>query len=296
MKITAECIPCFLYRALYESKLVQDSEEKSWEVVRSMMELLNHELPRDGNLDELPVSAEVATILHRKTYDIIGSDDPYHEMKKASNEVALELLPEAEKFVDRAKDGFQAAATCAIVGNLLDFGLRSSDFSPDKMAEEFHALVEEGIQVNHLPRLKEMLQESGEVLYLIDNCGEIVFDTLLFRELRKMGVRIYLVVRGAPILTDATLEDVEELGLRELVDEVYTTGTYAVGVNFEKLPDEVKALMDRKVPILAKGMANYESFSDTGYRPIAYLMRTKCEPVARSMGFKKGWNLAALYE
>jgi len=46
--------------------------------------------------------------------------------------------------------------------------------------------------------------------------------------------------------------------------------------------------------IICKGMANYESFSDTRYRPIAYLMRTKCLPVAVSLGVKKDISVAKL--
>lgn len=35
--------------------------------------------------------------------------------------------------------------------------------------------------------------------------------------------------------------------------------------------------------VICKGMANYESFSETDYRPIAYFLRTKCNAIADSM-------------
>jgi len=294
MKLTPECIPCLLYRALYEAKLTGGNND--WEVIRESIHILEDHLPETAGLAERPVSAELATILHRKVYDILGTNDPYKELKERSNEVALSLLPTAESFIKEARDPFEAAVVCSIVGNLLDFGIRSSAYTPEKLAERFQALTGEGLHVNHTRRLKGLLKERGEVLYFTDNCGEIVFDTLLLKEIKTLGVGISLVVRGEPILTDATMEDVLELGIDKLVGSVYTTGTYAVGVNFDALPEGVTSRMARGVPILAKGMANFESFSEEDYRPLAYLMRTKCKPVADALGFGKDMNVAVLFE
>ena len=295
MKLTPECIPCLLYRALYEAGL-KEGEDRSWEVLRSAITILEQELPDSGELNERPVSAELATTLHRKVYDILQDPDPYSVMKKRSNEVALSLLPKAEAYIREAPDPFKAAVVCSIVGNLLDFGIRSSAYSPEMLAEKFEGLVAEGLQVDQVQRLKDVLREKGEVLFFTDNCGEVVFDTLLMKEIKKLGVRLYLVVKGEPILTDATMEDVVELGLDRLVDRVYTTESYAVGVDMDKLPADVKEMMPRGVPILAKGMANFEIMSEWDHRPLAYLMRTKCKPVADALGFEQDWNVAVLFE
>jgi hypothetical protein len=48
--------------------------------------------------------------------------------------------------------------------------------------------------------------------------------------------------------------------------------------------------------IIAKGMANFESLSETDIAPIAYLLRTKCEPVANAMGLKKDINAVKLFK
>jgi len=294
MKITAECIPCLLYRALYETRLVD--EKKAWEVMRTTIGILEAELPKSDDLEKRPVSAEIATILHKKTYEILEDHDPYKDMKKRSNAVARSLLPTAEEFIKNAEDPFETAVICSIVGNLLDFGIRSSAYTPEKLAKNFNSLTLEGLHINHSKKLKELLKERGEVLYFTDNCGEVVFDTLLMKEIKALGVDISLVVKGEPILTDATMDDVLELGLDKLVDRVYTTESYAVGVNFKALPEGISSRMKRNVPILAKGMANYESFSGRHYQPICYLMRTKCDPVAESLGFEKDMNVVVLFE
>jgi uncharacterized protein with ATP-grasp and redox domains len=134
------------------------------------------------------------------------------------------------------------------------------------------------------------------VLFFTDNCGEIIFDKLLCKRIKDFNVHLGLVVRGEPILTDATLEDVHDFGLEKVVDDVFTTGCFAVGVNFDLLPEGLaKALKDADF-IISKGMANYETFSETDIGPIAYLLRTKCEPVAEDMGLDKDINVVKVYE
>ena len=104
-----------------------------------------------------------------------------------------------------------------------------------------------------------------------------------------------LVVKGEPVLSDATLEDAEALGFSEVVDDIMTTGCFAVGVDFKHLPQPVEKALKQADIILCKGMANYESFSETPYRPIAYFMRTKCDVIARSMDLPRDINVVKLY-
>ena len=97
-------------------------------------------------------------------------------------------------------------------------------------------------------------------------------------------------------MTDATLDDVHELGVHDLVDEVLTTGCYAVGVDYERMGSELKEALDECDLIISKGMGNYETFSETEYKPIIYLLRTKCAPVAEDMGLEKNISVAKMYE
>jgi uncharacterized protein with ATP-grasp and redox domains len=48
--------------------------------------------------------------------------------------------------------------------------------------------------------------------------------------------------------------------------------------------------------ILSKGMANFESLSDDEYRPVAFLLRTKCRPVANAIGAAEGQNVVRVWE
>ena len=114
--------------------------------------------------------------------------------------------------------------------------------------------------------------------------------------MNRFDVHLTLVVKGEPILMDVTMDDVKTLGLDRLVDEVETTNAFAVGVDLSKITPSLKKKLERADLIISKGMANWESFSDENNSPIAYLLRTKCGPVASGLGVEKDVNVAKLYE
>ncbi len=243
------------------------------------------------------VSAEVATRVHRAAYEALGTDDPYAESKRLANEVALGLLPRARELYSNSssEDRLRTAALLSIVGNVLDFGIEGGLSDPMMLEQAFEHLVEEGLGRDDSDLLEELLVPGAKVAYLTDNCGEIVFDQILLLELRERGSHVTLVVKGDPILTDATRADVEELGIAPLVDHVMDTGPLAVGVDLGTVPAQTRRAIEDADLVISKGMANFESLSDSPLRPIAYLLRTKCDPVASTLGEAKDINVLKLF-
>lgn len=276
MKLKPRCVPCLLNRVIYEADLMGADQATKKRLVQEAARIMLKAYEQD------PPSAVVATRVHRMAYRELGSDDPYRELKHRSNQVAQSLLPEAEAFLAESEDRLAAAVMCSIVGNAIDFGIAGSASSPDELATSFAREVREGLQHDDLDLLRRHL--DSEVLYFTDNCGEIVFDRLVCRELKKQGAHLTLVVKGQPILTDATLEDARSLHFEEVVDGIATTGGFAVGVDFQQMSAALKRQLDSASLIICKGMANYESFSETDYAPIAYLLKVKCKSIAEDMG------------
>jgi uncharacterized protein with ATP-grasp and redox domains len=60
--------------------------------------------------------------------------------------------------------------------------------------------------------------------------------------------------------------------------------------------DDLRRALEQADLIISKGMANYETFSETDYRPVAHLLRTKCRPVAEAMGIKTDLNVVKVYD
>jgi uncharacterized protein with ATP-grasp and redox domains len=287
MKIHAKCIPCLLNRTLYETDL--SNPRKELEVLEEACRII-------GKYDlKNSCSATVATEVHKKTYEILGTKDPYRAIKKSCNQTAQALLPKAENIIKKSENRLKSAILCSIIGNVLDFGISSSPENPENLIEAFDELYSEGLGVDDTDIIETYLKKGNEILYFTDNCGEIVFDKLLCMEIKKYDVHLGIVVRGEPILTDATVDDVYEFGLDKVADMVLTTGCYAVGVDFDNLPSKVIKALDKADLIIAKGMANYETFSETKYKPIAHLLRSKCEPVAEDMEVKTDINVVKAY-
>lgn len=286
MKIHPRCAPCLLSRVQYEAELSTGDVALQKKAVLAGIEVLRKYL-----VDGAPAT-HLSTKIHREAYRVLGDSDPYREKKQHSNIAAKNLLPLARDFVSE-KDSFRRAVLVAIVGNSFDFGVLGFDADKATGKEMMLGQFEHGLDVDDTDRMKPML---GNVVYLADNCGEIVFDTLLFEEIRKLGGKITLVVRGAPILNDVTMKEALELGIDKKVDRVLTTGSNAIGVCLKEAPRELVEALGSASLIISKGMANYETMSEYNFKPIAYLLKTKCESVAEAMGLGKNMSVARVEE
>ena len=292
MKIHKECLPCLLKRILFETELSTTDKARQVQTARLACRVLAELY--DPNV----CSATIATQLHKAVYESLQDSDPYRNLKAASNRTAMALLPKIQARLEKSTDRLKASMLCAIIGNMMDFGIEGSSSHPEMLQQVFDRLYEEGLGYDDYEKVKKLLRSARKVVLFTDNCGEIVFDKILCQELKQFNplVHITVVVKGEPVLSDATMEDVRFVSLDEVVDEVISTGCFAVGVDFSHLPVKVKEAVESSDVILAKGMANYESFSETQYHPIVYLLRTKCAVIAQSMGLAQGISVIKLYE
>jgi uncharacterized protein with ATP-grasp and redox domains len=287
MEMAPRCVPCLLGRVLFEVERCDAS--KSALAVRDSLRILKEGFVPGAN------SAEVATRVHERVYRVLKCDDPYLDLKVRSQKVAAELLPRAQFLVESSPDRLRAATLAAIAGNVMDFGIAGLK-DPNELPHQFDAVVRQGLDIDDLARVRELVAGADKVLYLMDNCGEDVLDGLLVREIRALGPKVVGVVKGKAVLTDVTMEDVRRSGTVDTFDEVITTGMFAVGVDVHRMGDRLRREMEEADLIISKGMANFESLSDAPYRPIAYLMKAKCAPVADAVGAKEGDNVVRLVE
>jgi len=289
MEIQPECAPCLMKRMLFQAKLANNGTE--FKALSATLRTFADEFGKGKN------SAVVATDVHRTSYAAMGVKDPYLALKMRSDEVAAEHTDAAEGFVNNSKDRFRAAVLMSVVGNVMDFGSGIAIDHPDDFRKEFKKLVDQGIGSDDTDRMLEMLRKTKNVIYVFDNCGESQFDKILIKEIQSMGIRVVGVVRGEPILNDVTMDDAERIGLTKILDRTLTTSQFAIGMDLEKISDELKEEISGAGLMIAKGMANYESLSDqdTGV-PVVHILRSKCTPVARSLGVDTGINVVRLIE
>jgi uncharacterized protein with ATP-grasp and redox domains len=242
------------------------------------------------------IGAERGRIIARLT----GCEDPYSELKKKANKRAMELLPRMKKIIDSVPDEDRLKTACLIscLGNVIDYDIPGNNSNLDNALD----YLEDGFFLDQTAELVELLREDVEVLYFTDNAGEIVFDTLVVNELKRLGCRVTVSVKGGPALNDALMEDAEIVGMTDVANEVITTGTDAIGIRLDESPDSFKDRFYSTDIIISKGMANWETLTEIPAPcPLLFLFRTKCEPVANSIGVplhqsvaflaREGWKL-----
>lgn len=284
MKFTADCGPCLMRRVLFQSRLVGNGRE--FEAVRTAAEALAELM--DPDVESVRISSEV----HSRAYRAVGSEDPYRELKIRADEVAEPYAKGLEDLVGRSDDPLRTAIMGAVAGNVMDFGSGASIDDPDMFSEVYDGIVAQGLGLDDVDRLRDLLEEVPGVVYMFDNCGESRLDMVLIGLLRGMGKRVVGVVRGAPILNDVTMEDALRIGMDRATDRLLSTGKFYVGIDWDDVPPELDEEIRGCGLIIAKGMANFEATSGRSVPvPIVHILRSKCGPVARAMGVPQNVNV-----
>ncbi|MDD1701998.1 MAG: ARMT1-like domain-containing protein [Methanoregula sp.] len=282
MKITDVCFDCLISRVNMECGLVGADPNTSRRVVDLCSKRLNE-------IRDLPLShPQIASRVHGLAYDLLGNPDPFLALKEQGNDEALAVCREVRPGLSTFRDYVLAA----VIGNTFDYGVKGHTVTSD-FHTFFRQEFERGLVIDDTDRILEL---GSRVVYLSDNCGEIVFDRLLIEYLKSHGSHVTLAVKAQPMLNDATLADAKLLGLDRIVDCLTTNSNVPeIGICPENAPLELQEAISRCTLIIAKGMANFESlFERTDLPPVAYLMAAKCKPVADEAGVRVGSKIALL--
>ncbi|MCB2173179.1 DUF89 family protein [archaeon] len=290
MRVGSRCGYCLLHRGYNMIKLSTDDEETRRQAMIALLKLMGEEF--NENTVPSVLGAERGRLIAR----ITGCEDPYKERKIKENEGALEILPSLEKILDETPDDekLRTAAKMACLGNVIDYDV------PGNNADLSDALkfLEVPLYIDDTDKLKKLIKKDTNLLFLTDNAGEVALDTLLVKELRRLGAHVTVAVKdGPPSLNDALMEDALMVGMDKAADKLITTGAKAIGVRLDESPQWFIDLYNNADVIVAKGMANWETMTETpAPAPTIYLYRTKCEPVARAVGAPEGESIAFLVE
>ncbi|MHA1577954.1 MAG: damage-control phosphatase ARMT1 family protein [Candidatus Thorarchaeota archaeon] len=290
MKVTTQCAHCLIERAINQVKLATDDSKLQMKVTTEMLKLLGS----DFNEDSVP--SHIGTDRDLLVQKMTGKD-PYYDLKKISNTMALSILPELLKIVESAGSDaarFRKATLITAAANAIEFDVSGRDFTLDELRDIIDQ-VESDIAIDQIDEFMQLCQNVDELVYLMDNAGEVVLDMILIKEIKRLGPKVYAVVKGGPILNDATMADADEIGLAEYADEVVDTGSSSIGVNLQRNSEEFLSLLKSVKLIVAKGMGNYESMTEfEPTAPTVHIMRTKCNPVAQHVGCEQDKNVVLI--
>jgi damage-control phosphatase, subfamily I len=220
--------------------------------------------------------------------------DPYRELKAKSNELALHILPELQSSMRETRNPvqqFRRAALIAAAANAIEFDVAGRDFSLEDFQDILNS-VESDLVVDDIEPFRRLCKKVHNVTYLVDNAGEVALDMVLISQIKRLGPHVTAVVKSAPILNDATLEDAREVGLTAVADRVMDMGPPTIGVILNRASEEFKRVLFSSELIVAKGMGHYESITELELPcPVVHILRTKCNPVAESIGVPRNKNV-----
>ena len=274
MKTHLECLPCTVnsYLRLADTGVIP--EEKKEALMRQLLSFLSE-------VDYKHSPPEMGAELHRMIRKSLQNPDPYLKIKKEYNQMMLDLYPSFTEMVEKSHKPFDTAMRLAIGGNVIDFGAK---YQFDVM-ETIHKAMDSELAIDDSAKLQQALGNAQSVLYIGDNCGEIVLDKIFLEHL-DVPEKIF-VVRGAPIINDITLDDARMVGM-EKVARVVSTGDDSPGAVWERSSEEFRSLFNKADVVISKGQGNLEGLIERKHKNLYYLLVTKCELIAERIGTRKG--------
>ena len=278
MALSTYCTGCLLRKQLNALDKNSAPEARKQEFLREMLRLFAQASPQDN----APAMLYRTEALHR---ELLGPLPGFEEEKKLYNAVMLAQEAHMQSRIDTAEDPLKAALQLALTGNYIDFGAAGNveKETLQKLLDDAFTQVIDGTEYAEFCR---DAAAAKSMVFLTDNCGEIVADKLLIRQLQKRWplLKITVIVRGGAAVNDATAEDAAAVGMNT-VAPVISSGIGMAGTDIRLVSEEARALLKNADLILAKGQGNFETMNE-GDLPVYFAFLCKCPWFTRRFGLE----------
>lgn len=268
MKVSAECMHCLVKRQAENIKKYPDEEKKAAYLGKVLGIIANHAAEEPA-----PVLLSHIGRLHEAYF---GKPFSFDELKKGYNAMMLEKETEIRGKIGQAADPLAVALRFAQIGNYIDFGAMDS-VDDGKLMEFLKQAETLPLSEDTYQKFTENLKTAKKLVYMTDNCGEVVLDKLLLETIKQTvpHLEMTIIVRGEPVLNDATMEDALQVGL-ETCGKVIPNGTNIAGTYLPWVSAEAKDALEEADLLISKGQGNFESLHGCGLN-IYYLFLCKCQ-------------------
>jgi uncharacterized protein with ATP-grasp and redox domains len=275
LKSQPECLVCIFRQALNTARAATPNPRVHTEILRQLGRIL-------PSLD----MSQPPTTISKPVYDIVarvtGVRDPYAPSKRETNQAAMALLPTLEAMVHHSKNPLKSAIHLAVAGNIIDLGIGHAF----DLKRDVHRIMKQPFAIDDDADFRKELRPGRCLLYLGDNCGEIVFDRVLVEQILARDVKVTFVVKSGPIINDATRADADFAGISALCP-VIETGSNDIGVGWPNTSATFRRHVRQADIILGKGHGNFETCA--GRKGNYYfLLKAKCDIVAAELGVRNG--------
>ncbi|MBP1559557.1 MAG: DUF89 family protein [Oscillospiraceae bacterium] len=268
MNISADCIGCIINGQL-KHILPLGNETTRTEYMRNVLRII-----ADGS--ENFASPWITYQLEQEFERFWGFPmHTYDHLKTQYNTFMLEKEYMTEEIMAQSSTPLETAIKLARAGNYIDFSAMI-DVSEEGLLEILHKSVDEVLPAQTVAQFKQDLEKAKTLVYLTDNCGEIVLDKVLIKTIRKLypQIDITVITRGGDALNDATVEDALAVGMDKIA-RVIGNGLAVPGTELKKISAESLSCINNADVIISKGMGNFETVSSCGLN-VYYIFLCKC--------------------
>lgn len=277
-KLKSVCVSCMLNSRI--NQFPDDApEEKKVEYMTRVLKELGEMKDSHG-----PVLA-TRNIIKLQT-ELFGKKQKYGELKSKFNQFVMKKVPFLQSEIEKADDPLKRAVQYGIVGNYIDFAVMEH-IDQNQLEQFFVDATQYELDEQTYESMKQDVCNAKQIVFLLDNCGEIVIDKLIIEELQKLNpqAEITAIVRGEEAMNDATIEDAKEVGLDRVV-RVIGNGSDILGTCLQYISEEARTIIEEADVILSKGQGNFETLQGCD-KNIYYIFLCKCEMIAQMFGVPK---------
>lgn len=269
MKLNSKCMACQIRKQEAKIRHFNDEDRK-----KQYMEAIRQRFEHPKDDDCVP---SISTELKKFYCSFWGVPmEDFTRINKEYDQLMLDLEAELRSTIRYSEDPLKAALIYARTGNYIDFAAL-----PEVSKETALSLIKsenkDDLDEQEYRQFCQDMKKAENVVYITDNCGEIVLDKIAIQILKKIfpNIRITALVRGLPAGNDATMEDAEFCGLTDVVP-VLGNGNDVGGTWLHGISTHARELLYNADVIIAKGQGNYETMHGCGLN-IYYLFLCKCD-------------------
>lgn len=277
MEFILSCSACIAKQIAQVAEIKNIKKDKADEL---MKKVLIHLAKSDFTKSTPQLMGEIWDILENE----IGTRDVYNEIKRYYNLAVAKQETQICENISSMPDNysrFTKALVFSICGNLIDLAATPS-FDTQTFFDTAINLAKTPFGIDDIHILYDSLKSCNNLLYLGDNCGEIVTDKIFICEIKRQFPQLncYYAVKGFAILNDVTMSDADMINMHE-VATVISNGDKAAGTVLNDVSDDFKMIFDNADVIISKGQGNFESLYPMNKENLFFLLMAKCSVIAK---------------
>ncbi|MEO0078003.1 MAG: ARMT1-like domain-containing protein [candidate division WOR-3 bacterium] len=270
MHSSPDCLNCAVNQCRKIVRLVGGDQALEQRVIETL-------LPGFAHLDQSEPPSTYTSHILLAAMELLDERDPFRAVKQQQNDSARPIAEALDRELGDGPSALVTALALAAAGNVIDSG-PGHKYTIEGALSHLHFAHDDSAL------LLDRLTRAARVMYVLDNAGEVLFDLLVLKRLRVPELTI--VARSSPILNDVTVDEARALGF-DRYGRLIGTGSPFLGVDFRTVSAEFRAAYEHADTVIAKGHANFESLV-SGPRDGFFLLKAKCDLVARELGIKTG--------